>query len=103
MPKHEKRHIVCICGSMRFYSNMHAYATNESLKGNIVLFPFPSADTEDRHKSLHEAKIRLSDEILVVNVRGYIGESTASEIEYARSHGVKVRYTTAVKEGENVT
>ena len=34
----------------------------------------------------------MSDEIFVINVNNYIGESTRSEIEYAMAHGKKVRY-----------
>ena len=37
-------------------------------------------------------KIDLADEIFVVNVGGYIGSSTRSEIEYAMSTGKTVRY-----------
>lgn len=35
---------------------------------------------------MHLAKIDLSDEIYVVNVGGYIGESTRREIAYARQN-----------------
>ncbi|MDE2105440.1 MAG: hypothetical protein KGL39_49895 [Patescibacteria group bacterium] len=41
---------------------------------------------------LHKRKIDLADEVLVLNVGGYIGDSTRSEIEYAHSIGVPVRY-----------
>ena len=34
----------------------------------------------------------MADEIYVINVGGYIGDSTRSEIEYARSQGKAVRY-----------
>ena len=34
----------------------------------------------------------MADEIYVINVGGYIGESTRSEIEYARATGKGVRY-----------
>ena len=34
----------------------------------------------------------MADEIFVINVDGYIGESTRSEIDYAIEHGKKVRY-----------
>ena len=39
----------------------------------------------------------MSDEIYVINVNGYIGESTRSEIEYAISTGKKVNYLEEVK------
>ena len=34
----------------------------------------------------------MADEIFVINVNGYVGQSTKSEIEYALAHGKKVRY-----------
>lgn len=41
---------------------------------------------------LHKRKIDLADEIMVLNVEGYIGDSTRSEIEYARSNGKPIRW-----------
>lgn len=39
---------------------------------------------------MHKRKIDMADAIYVINVGGYIGESTRSEIEYAQSKGKKV-------------
>ena len=49
---------------------------------------------EAQHKlaELHFEKIRLADEILVLNVGGYVGPSTRAEIEFARSLGKKIRW-----------
>ncbi len=41
---------------------------------------------------LHKRKIDLADEVLVLNVGGYIGESTRSEIDYATQAGKPIRY-----------
>ena len=41
---------------------------------------------------MHKRKIDMADEIFVINVDGYIGESTRSEIEYALRNGLTVRY-----------
>ena len=41
---------------------------------------------------MHKRKIDMADEIYVINVDGYIGSSTRSEIEYAKEHGKKVNY-----------
>jgi hypothetical protein len=41
---------------------------------------------------LHLRKIDLADEVLVLNVGGYVGESTRREIEYARKRGKVLRY-----------
>ena len=41
---------------------------------------------------MHKRKIDMADEIFVINVGGYIGESTRSEIEYAKSTGKRVKF-----------
>ena len=41
---------------------------------------------------MHKAKISMEDEIFVINIGGYIGSSTRSEIEYAKATGKPVRY-----------
>lgn len=41
---------------------------------------------------MHKRKIDMADEIYVINVGGYIGDSTRSEIQYAEAHGKPVRY-----------
>jgi hypothetical protein len=41
---------------------------------------------------LHKRKIDLADEILVINVNGYVGSSTRSEIEYAIANRKRVRW-----------
>ena len=46
---------------------------------------------------MHKRKIDMADEIYVINVGGYIGESTRSEIEYAEMHDKKVRYLEELK------
>ena len=78
-----------------------------TLKGNIVitvgLFGH-SGDSEalnDEVKAMlddiHKRKIDMSDEIFVINVGGYIGNSTKSEIEYAKAHGKEVKYLEEIK------
>ena len=41
---------------------------------------------------MHLRKIDLADEIYVINVDGYIGESTRREIAYAEKSGKKINY-----------
>lgn len=41
---------------------------------------------------MHKRKIDMADAIYVINVGGYIGEITRSEITYAKAHGKEVRY-----------
>ena len=98
----ERPRIVVISGSTRFHREMHAIVERETLAGRIVLVvgnDKRSDDemglTEECRQSmlcLHRHKIDLADEMLVVNVGGYVGEATASEIAYAEKLGKPVRY-----------
>ena len=47
--------------------------------------------TKEMLDDMHKRKIDMADEIFVINVGGYIGSSTKSEIEYATVHGKPVR------------
>lgn len=83
------REIVCISGSMRFFSIMLHIAGELTLDNKIVLMPFVtktsvmSESVKSRLDKLHQEKIKLADIVYVVNKNGYIGESTQHEIEYA--------------------
>jgi len=59
-------------------------------------------ETKERLDRLHQEKIRGSDRIFVVNVGGYIGESTRREIELARSLNIEVDYLEpwSIEDGE---
>ena len=48
--------------------------------------------TKEMLDAMHKAKIDMADSIYVINVGGYVGSSTKSEIEYAIAHGKEVRY-----------
>ena len=48
--------------------------------------------TKEMLDDMHKRKIDMADEIFVINVDGYIGSSTKSEIEYAKATGKAVRY-----------
>ncbi len=73
-----------------------------TLEGNIVisvgLFDHSGDDevwiesTKEMLDDMHKRKIDMADEIFVINVGGYIGSSTRSEIEYARATGKAIRY-----------
>jgi hypothetical protein len=56
------------------------------------LCPALTAEQKVMLDDLHKRKIDLADEILVLNVGGYVGDSTYSEIKYAIAHGKRVRY-----------
>ena len=49
-------------------------------------------DVAERLDELHLRKIDLSDRVFVLNVDGYIGESTRREIEYAIAIGKPLSY-----------
>ena len=50
------------------------------------------SNTKEMLDDMHKRKIDMADSIYVINVDGYIGDSTRSEIEYALEHGKEVRY-----------
>ena len=58
-------------------------------------------DIGERRKKMldemHKQKIDMSDEIYVINVGGYIGESTKNEIEYAKAEGKKIDYLECIR------
>lgn len=48
--------------------------------------------TKEMLDDMHKRNIDMADSIYFINVGGYIGESTRSEIEYAQNHGKKISY-----------
>lgn len=102
--------VVCLCGSMRFSEAFQDANLKETLSGKIVLSigcdtrgddelfaqEFMTPDELENLKKqldiLHFRKIDLADEVFILNVSGYIGESTSRELAYARAMGKKVRF-----------
>lgn len=97
-----KYKVITLCGSTRFKEQFFEAQKRMTLEGNIVisvgLFGHAGDDevwTEGKKEMLddmHKRKIDMADEIFVINVGGYIGSSTRSEIEYAEANGKKVNY-----------
>ena len=104
-----KYSIVTLCGSTRFKTEFMEAQKRLTLEGNIVisvgLFGHSGdqevwenmdegtlTKTKEMLDDMHKRKIDMADEIFVINVGGYIGESTRSEIEYAKEHGKGIRY-----------
>jgi hypothetical protein len=97
----DRPRVVCLCGSTRFVDAFVQAARTETLAGRIVLsvglfghqegidMAGPVKAMLDR---LHLARIDLSDEILVLDVGGHVGESTRREIAHAEARGIPVRY-----------
>jgi len=99
--------VVCLCGSTRFYEEFQQANFDETMKGNIVLsvgfYPHSSdqahgqeigitPEQKEALDILHFRKIDIADEVLVLNVGGYIGESTARELAYAKAMGKHIRF-----------
>lgn len=100
--------IVCLCGSTRFGQAFAEANLRETLSRHIVLSigcnlrsdaelfadktPGELVEIKARLDELHLRKIDLADEILVLNVNGYIGDSTRREIEYAKETGKHIRW-----------
>lgn len=94
--------VITICGSTRFKEMFLHVLKQLTLEGNIVLLPGVYTHAGDAEAwepgrkevlvDMHRRKIDMSDAIFVVNVGGYVGESTRAEIEYARKHGREVRW-----------
>ena len=94
--------VITLCGSTRFKEAFLEAQKHLTLEGNIIisvgLFGH-SGDQEvwkpgikEMFDRMHLSKIDMADEIYVINVDGYIGESTKREIAYAQTHGKAVRY-----------
>ena len=94
--------IITLCGSTKFKEEFIEEQKRLTLEGNIVisvgLFGHSGDDEVWSEKikpmldDMHKRKIDLADEIFVINVGGYIGSSTRSEIEYAIKTNKSITY-----------
>lgn len=101
--------VITLCGSTCFKNEFMEVQKRLTLEGNIVisvgLFGHSGDNevwenmdegtltkTKEMLDDMHKRKIDMADEIFVINVGGYIGSSTRSEIEYAQVTGKPVRY-----------
>lgn len=92
--------IITLCGSTKFKKEFEEVNKKLTLEGNLVisvgLFEHSGDIITEEQKvmldDLHKRKIDLAEEIFVINVGGYIGSSTRSEIEYAIKTGKDVNY-----------
>lgn len=93
--------VLCLCGSTRFREQFTEANRRFTMAGWIVVAPgvfqHDGDPLTDEQKvaldELHFRKIDMADQVLVINPGNYIGESTAREIEYARSIGKPVSQT----------
>jgi len=106
--------VVCLCGSTRFKEAFDEANYQETMAGRIVLsvgFYMHAAgnkhgdgvgatpEQKEALDILHKRKIDLADEVLVLNVGGYIGSSTRSEINHAMMRGKPVRFLETAEKG----
>ena len=99
--------VITLCGSTRFKDAFLETQKRLTLEGIIVisvgLFGHSGDDevwkegTKEMLDNMHKRKIDMSDGIFVINVGGYIGESTRSEIDYAIKNGKTVEYLEPIK------
>ena len=104
--------VITLCGSTRFKDDFYEVQKRLTLEGNIVisvgLFGHwgdsevwdgmdegTLSKTKEMLDDMHKRKIDMADGIYVINVGGYIGDSTRSEIEYAEANGKFVKYLVA--------
>lgn len=104
-----KYKVITLCGSTRFKDAFIEAQKELTLAGNIVIsvglfghagdsevwenMPEDTlTQTKEMLDDMHKRKIDMADEIYVINVGGYIGSSTRSEIEYAIATGKSVNY-----------
>ena len=94
---------ITLCGSARFEKEFHHWSETLTFEGNIVygLAIYPSSKDgklwyDGKQKEfldlIHLAKIEESDAVFVIDVNGYIGESTAREIAWAKIRGKRVLF-----------
>lgn len=97
----KKYKVITLCGSIKFKEEFLKMQEKLTLSENIVLTPnfFESIKKEKINEQtkkmldeMHRQKIDMSDAIFVINVNGYIGESTKNEIEYAKSKNKEILY-----------
>lgn len=101
--------VVTLCGSTRFKEEFMKAQKDLTLQGYIVISVglfghlgdsevWENMDegtltrTKEMLDDMHKRKIDMADEIFVINVGGYIGDSTKSEIRYAQETGKLVNY-----------
>jgi len=93
--------VITLCGSTKFKKQFEEVNTALTLQGNIVISLgfFEQSDNinitkeqEELFRKIHFRKIDMADEIFVIDVNGYIGESTMQEILYAKEKQKIVNY-----------
>lgn len=109
-PGHEygsiRPHVITLCGSTRFTSEMLREAWRLTIAGNIVIHwnilegkeafahgaEREGGNVKEIIDGLYLYKVSMADEIRVINVEGYVGESTTTEVKHALKLGKKITW-----------
>lgn len=94
--------VVTICGSYKYQKEIKIVAEKLAFDGYCVITPIDLTGPKEAYSKeqliqlglMHKEKIRISDAIFVVNVDGYIGDNTQSEIDLAKELGKEIMYYT---------
>jgi hypothetical protein len=97
MIEHPKK--ITLCGSTKFKKAFLEWNRRLTLDGHLVYSvafwthtdgTAPDADRKKLLDTVHKSKIESSDAIFVLDIGGYVGDSTAREIDYAQSRGKEI-------------
>jgi len=98
------RKVIAVIGSSKFKDQQLGIAQRETLKGNVALVTgfwhhvdkVPITDEQKaRLDELTLYKVKIADEVIVVNPNGYVGQSTKEQIAFAKASGKPVSYTSS--------
>ena len=97
--------VITLCGSMRYSKDMMEIAEKLELEDGYAVIQCVynidankiNSENEENLARLHRKKIDVSDAIYVVNINGYIGNSTRREIEYEKRNGKEIIYHEELK------
>ncbi len=106
LPAERDAKVITLCGSTKFEAEFAEVNQRLTMEGCVVIslgmFSLPdlpdydwtvdSSDLKGRLRGVHFQKIRMADEVYIVDPGGYLGESTRQEIAYAESLGKPIRY-----------
>jgi hypothetical protein len=101
-----KPKIITLCGPTRFTSEMLKEAWRLTITGVIVIHwnileskeafshgaEAAGGNVKDVVDALYLHKVAMADEVRVINVGGYIGESTRAELRHARKLGKPITW-----------
>lgn len=92
-----RRTTVTVVGSSNLLDAVMAAVLREQEMGHLVLFavyPLPGADhgAPGEITDVQQDAIREGDEVLILNVNGWVGQQTADLLAFARALGKPVRF-----------